>query len=77
MGQKSGFVIDADGFYIKNGWEKTKFAANIMKLCIKNGGYCPCGSNQLEGEDKKCPCKDYRENDICHCNMYKKIDENA
>lgn len=65
-------MIDFAKFFIKKGWELSAHATKIMNLCEKNDGYCPCGSNQLEGEDKKCPCKDYRENDICHCNMYLK-----
>ena len=60
-------------YLIKDGWQLTKYADRIKKLCEKNDGYCPCASNKLEGEDKKCPCKDYRENDICHCNMYEKV----
>lgn len=26
-------------------------------------------------EDRLCPCKEYRENDICHCTLYVKDNE--
>lgn len=62
-------------FLIKEGWELSKHAEKIKRMAEKNDGMCPCGSNKLVGEDKMCPCKDYRENDICHCNMYVKKQE--
>lgn len=32
----------------------------------------PCHNT---GEDKKCPCSDYREKDICHCSLYLKREQ--
>lgn len=57
----------------KEGWQlnpNDKVVNNILKACERNGGECPCHN---DGYDKHCPCSDYRENDICHCNLYQKI----
>lgn len=59
-------------FVVKDGWKLSKHAENIKKAVERNDGYCPCLGNQLVGDDRFCPCKDYRENDICHCNLYLK-----
>lgn len=61
---------------IKDGWELND-NANIIKAIInrifKCDGECPCATNKIENhEDKLCPCKDYRENDVCHCQLYVK-----
>lgn len=61
--------------YVKDGWELSKNAPKIIRLVQKCGGYCPCGTNKLEGEEKKCPCADYRIRNICHCNLYIKKDD--
>lgn len=60
----------------KKGWmlnPNDKVVNNIIKRCIDNKGECPCYNNSI---DKRCPCSDYRDNDICHCGLYIK-DENA
>lgn len=40
-----------------------------IKQSIKdNDGYCVCLIEQ--NKDSICPCKDMRENNICHCGLY-------
>lgn len=40
-----------------------------IKYRIKeNEGHCPCIAER--NEDTLCPCKDMREKNICHCNLY-------
>ena len=54
----------------KEGWilnPVDKVVNAILKRCEINNGECPCHNT---GEDKHCPCSDYRINDICHCNLY-------
>lgn len=36
-------------------------------------GYCPCNQGDTPKEDTKCPCRSYRENNYCCCNLYTKI----
>lgn len=37
----------------------------------KNGGYCPCVPKHLHtSEDIKCPCKAFREERKCECELY-------
>ena len=38
---------------------------------LENKGYCPCALEKTE--DYKCPCKEFREQDVhgeCHCGLY-------
>jgi hypothetical protein len=49
----------------------TKFSyakENIVRVIMRNGGYCPCISEKTD--DTKCPCKVYRETLDCHCHLY-------
>lgn len=38
-------------------------------------GMCPCISQDLWNEDYKCPCKKFREEQKCCCNLYVNINE--
>lgn len=61
----------------KEGWKLNpddKVVNAIMKKIALNGGECPCNNGGETLEDRICPCKDYRENDICHCTLYIKED---
>ena len=61
---------------VKEGWElnpNERVVENITKLCDNNDGYCPCNQGDTPKEDTKCPCVSYRDNDKCHCGLYKKI----
>lgn len=49
--------------------DKDKLGVIIHALKIKNG-YCPC--SVIKDDDHKCPCKEYRETNHCHCKLYKK-----
>lgn len=54
----------------KEGWQLNpddKIINGVLKGLQRNHWECPCQNNSW---DKKCPCSDYRENDICHCTLY-------
>lgn len=56
--------------YRKEGWiinKNDKQVNAILKMIEKNNGECPCHNNSI---DKRCPCSDYRDKDICHCGLY-------
>lgn len=59
----------------KEGWTlnpNDKVVNSILSRCEKNNGECSCHNNS---EDKHCPCSDYRNNDMCHCGLYLKINK--
>lgn len=59
----------------KDGWElnpNDKIVNAILRRCEVNNGECPCVNPGETHEDRLCPCKEYRENDVCHCNLYVK-----
>lgn len=59
----------------KEGWElnpNDKVVNSIIKRCEACNGECPCHNPGETREDRLCPCKEYRENDICHCSLYVK-----
>lgn len=61
--------------YIKNDWQlnsNEKVVNAIIKRCFKNFGECPCSNPGETLEDRLCPCKEYREYNNCHCNLYVK-----
>lgn len=56
--------------YRKEGFDlnpNDKIVNSILKRVENNNGECPCHNNSI---DKKCPCSDYRDNNICHCGLY-------
>lgn len=58
----------------KEGWmlnPSDKVVNAILKAVERNNGECPCHN---DGVDKHCPCSDYREENICHCNLYVKCE---
>lgn len=62
----------------KEGWELNpddKIVNAILKRLEVTGGVCPCDNLGKLLSDRFCPCKNYRENDICHCTLYVKKDE--
>ena len=40
----------------------------IRDALNRNDGYCPCGPER--SPETKCPCKVFREDKKCHCNLY-------
>lgn len=61
--------------FIKEGWElnpNPKVVNAILKRIDANDGECPCQNPGETREDRLCPCKEYRENNICHCTLYVK-----
>lgn len=62
-------------YYIKDGWRlnhNEKVVAAITKRIAICQGECPCSNPGKTVEDRTCPCKEYRENDVCHCQLYVK-----
>ena len=56
--------------YRKEGFDlnpNDKIVNSIFKRVENNNGECPCHNNSI---DKKRPCSDYRDNNICHCGLY-------
>lgn len=47
--------------------------ALIRQGIKERGGYCPC--MVIKSEDTKCPCKKFREEKDCHCELYVKVAE--
>ena len=45
----------------------------IKEALIKNEFYCPCRIEKTS--DTKCPCKEFREQEVglCHCGLYEKV----
>lgn len=57
----------------KPGWKlnpNDKVVNAILKRCEANGGECPCHNEGLTKEDRTCPCKKYKEDDVCCCTLY-------
>jgi ferredoxin-thioredoxin reductase catalytic subunit len=64
--------------YRKEGWilnPNDRVVNAIMRRIEINEGECPCANPGKTMADRLCPCKDYRENDVCHCTLYVKKDE--
>ena len=59
----------------KEGWklnENDKIVNAVINRIFKCNGECPCDNPGETHEDRLCPCKEYRENNICHCQLYVK-----
>ena len=59
----------------KEGWDlnpNDKVVNAILSRAEKNNGECPCHNPGETHEDRLCLCKEYRENDCCHCTLYVK-----
>ena len=46
----------------------TKYVQGIIQGLIKREGHCPCQFKQTD--DTLCPCKTFREEQHCCCNLY-------
>lgn len=67
-------------YLIKPGWQlnpNEKVVKAITKRIAICNGECPCDNPGETVEDRACPCKEYRENDVCHCQLYVKIAESC
>lgn len=59
----------------KEGWKlnsNDKTVNAILKRIEINNGECPCNNSGKTREDRLCPCKEYIDNDTCHCTLYVK-----
>ena len=65
--------FDIEDLYLKEGWKlnSNKSVVNaVTKRCFKNSGECSCCNPGETLEDRLCPCKEYMENNNCHCTIY-------
>lgn len=62
--RKEGFILNTSD----------KIVNGVLKGLDRCGGKCPCyhkeEGDETPDEDLICPCKEYRENDHCRCNLY-------
>lgn len=61
----------------KEGWDlnpNDKIVNAILKRIEMNNGLCPCDNPGKLLSDKICPCKEYRENNVCHYTLYVRKD---
>lgn len=49
-----------------------KVILGISKGLLRCQGECPCDQGDIPIEDKLCPCKKFREDNVCKCNLYVK-----
>ena len=42
--------------------------AKVWSRVLKNDGYCPC--SHLRDAEHVCPCREAREDGVCHCGLY-------
>jgi ferredoxin-thioredoxin reductase catalytic subunit len=61
--RKKGWILNPDD----------KVVNAILLRLDKNQGECPCHNPGKTPEERTCPCKEYVENDVCHCSLYVKI----
>lgn len=62
----------------KTGWTLNpddKVVNAVLGRVALNNGECPCVNPGTTPEDRLCPCREYRENNICHCNLYVRKNE--
>ena len=79
-GENTIELIDNDGNTVWGNNGDNKFILNpdkktvrkILKAYWKNGGLCPCypGASDIGDVNRFCPCQDFREKKVCHCNLY-------
>jgi len=61
---------------VREGWilnPNEKIVNGIIRGINRCNGECPCNNT---GEDKHCPCSNYRLHDCCCCKLYLKKEEN-
>ena len=61
-------ILRQDGFKLN---PDDKIVNGVIKGLKRNDGKCPCyHGDEIPDEDLICPCKEYRENQHCRCNLY-------
>lgn len=65
-------IYRQDGFTLN---PNDKIVNGVIKGIKRCNGQCPCyhaqeGEKPIPEEDLICPCKEYRENKHCRCNLY-------
>ena len=64
-------------FVRKKGFDFNKDDSRVTYVInglIENQGHCPTKIKNRNGHDQ-CPCSDYLQNNICHCKLYVKENE--
>jgi len=64
-------IIRKKGFVLNNDDEEL---TSILNKIIVNQGHCITSVKNRNGHDQ-CPCSEYLQNNICHCNLYVKENE--
>ena len=60
------------GFRINKNKEHVKA---IIEGLLRKNGYCPCKVQQIP--ENLCPCDEFVESKICHCDLWVKDDESC
>ena len=61
--------------HVLPGWQlnpNEKIVNGIIKGVNRCNGECPCANKYKGTPDAMCPCKGYREEDYCCCQLYVK-----
>ena len=61
-----------EGFRINKNKEHVKV---IMEGLLRKNGHCPCKVQQTP--ENLCPCDEFVESKICHCDLWIKDDESC
>lgn len=59
--------INKEGFHLN---PNSDVVNRIVEKINNNNGECPCVNPGKTHEDRVCPCKQFRENNICRCALY-------
>lgn len=65
-------------YFVKEGWmlnPSDRIVKAITHRLEVTNGECPCHNPGKTRTDRLCPCREYRENDTCHCSLYVKCTE--
>ena len=62
-------LIKAQNIALGHNAELTEYSERVIKAINKKDGYCPCVPDM--NPDTLCPCKTFREESKCHCNLFK------
>jgi ferredoxin-thioredoxin reductase catalytic subunit len=50
-----------------------EYREKVIQAIKDNQGYCPC--SLIKNPDTKCKCKEARENNICHCELFVQVED--
>lgn len=64
-------LISKPGFKLNPNYKVVKAILNRLK---KTNGHCPCHNVDAGTDLDICPCRHFREDGVCCCNLYVKDD---